>query len=84
MYYTILSKCARNIQCIGALGYVGRIDKKKYFFSKIHARADMDWDLTMQVIPWVGCQSKMKIPNFEITETGRRKGRNKKKMKGLG
>ena len=33
---------------------------------------------TMQVIPWVGCQSKMKSPNFEITETGRRKGIKKK------
>ena len=38
----------------------------------------MYWDMTMQVIPWVGCQSKMKSPNSEITETGRRKGKNKK------
>ena len=37
----------------------------------------MDWDPTMQVIPWVGCQSKMKSTNFEVTEIGRRKGRNK-------
>ena len=43
----------------------------------------MDWDSTMQVVPWVGRQSKMKKPNSEITETGRRKGKNKK-MKGLG
>ena len=39
----------------------------------------MDWDPTMQVVLWVGCQSKMKNPNYEIIETGRRKG---KKMKG--
>ena len=38
----------------------------------------MDWDPTMQVVPWVGHQSKMKNPNYEITETGRRKGKNKK------
>ena len=38
----------------------------------------MDWDPTMQVVPWVGCQSKMKSPNFEIIEIGRRKGKNKK------
>ena len=45
----------------------------------------MDWDPTMQVVPWVGRQSKMKNPNSEITETWRRKGKNKKtKMKGLG
>ena len=37
----------------------------------------MDWDMTMQVIPWVGCQSKMKSPNSKIIEIGRRKGRNK-------
>ena len=43
----------------------------------------MDWDPTMQVIPWVGRQSKMKNPNFEITETGRRKGKNKQ-IKGSG
>ena len=43
----------------------------------------MDWDPTMQVVSWVGRQSKMKNPNSEITETGRRKGQNKK-MKGLG
>ena len=30
----------------------------------------MDWDLTMQVVSWVGCQSKMKSPNSEITEHG--------------
>jgi len=41
----------------------------------------MDWDPTMQVIPWVGCQSKMKIPNTEIIETRRRKGKNKKKSR---
>ena len=38
----------------------------------------MDWDPTMQVIPQVGHQSKMKNPNSEITKTGRRKGKNKK------
>ena len=38
----------------------------------------MDWDPTIQVIPWVGCQSKMKNPISEITETWRRKGKNKK------
>ena len=38
----------------------------------------MDCDPTLQVISWVGCQYKMKIPNSEITETRRRKGRNKK------
>ena len=39
----------------------------------------MDWDPTMKVIPWVGCQSKMKSPNSEIKKkTRRRKGRNKK------
>ena len=38
----------------------------------------MDWDPTMQVVPWVGFQSKMKSPNSKIKETGRRKGRNKK------
>ena len=43
----------------------------------------MDWDPTMQVVPWVGCQSKMKNPNSKIIETGRIKGKNKK-MKGLG
>ena len=43
----------------------------------------MDWDPTMQVLPWVGRQSKMKNPNSEITEIGRRKGKIKK-MKGLG
>ena len=43
----------------------------------------MDWDPTMQVVPSVGRQSKMKNHNYEITETGRRKGKNKK-MKGLG
>ena len=43
----------------------------------------MDWDPTMQVVPWVGRQSKMKNPNSEIIETGRRKGKNKK-LKGLG
>ena len=37
----------------------------------------MDWDPTIQVVPWVGFQSKMKIPNSEITETGRRNGKNK-------
>ena len=41
----------------------------------------MDWDPTMQVISWVGCQSKMKIPNSEITETGRRKGKKQKKRR---
>ena len=41
----------------------------------------MDWDPTMQVILWVRRQSKMKNPNYEITKTGRRKGKNKK-MKG--
>ena len=43
----------------------------------------MDWDLAMQVISWVGCQSKMKKPNSKITETGRRKGKNKQ-IKGSG
>ena len=43
----------------------------------------MDWDPTMKFVPWVVCQSKMKIPNSEITETGRRKDKNKK-MKCLG
>ena len=38
----------------------------------------MDWDPTMQVVSWVGCQSKMKNPNSEITEMGRRKRKNKK------
>ena len=61
-------RCTGIIQRTRALGY---------------ARADMDRDLTMQVIPWVGCQSKMKIPNSESTETGRRKGRNKR-INGLG
>ena len=35
----------------------------------------MDWDSTMQVVPCVGRQSKMKNPNSEITEIGRRKGK---------
>ena len=39
----------------------------------------MDWDPNMQVILWVGCQSKMKRPDSKITGTGRRKGWNKKK-----
>ena len=43
----------------------------------------MDWDLTMQVFRWVGRQSKMKNPNYEITETWRRKGK-KKQTKGSG
>ena len=43
----------------------------------------MDWDPTMQVVPWVGRQSKMKNPNSEITETGKIKGKNKK-IKGSG
>ena len=38
----------------------------------------MDWDLNMQVILWVRCQSKMKIPNSKIIETWRIKGENKK------
>ena len=38
----------------------------------------MDWDPTMQVVLWVGHQSKVKNHNSEITETGRRKGKNKK------
>ena len=37
----------------------------------------MDWHPTMQVISWVGCQSKIKSPNSKIIEIGRRKGRNK-------
>ena len=44
----------------------------------------MDWDPTMQVILWVGCQYKMKNHNSKITETWRRKGKKQKKMKGLG
>ena len=35
----------------------------------------MDWNSTMQVILWVGRQSKMKKLNSEITETRRRKGK---------
>ena len=38
----------------------------------------MDWDPTMQVLPWVGRQYKMKKPNSKITKIGRRKGKNKK------
>ena len=34
----------------------------------------MDWDPTMQIISWVGFQSKMKNPNSEIIETWIRKG----------
>ena len=41
----------------------------------------MDWDLIMQVFPWVGCQSKMKIPNSKITETWRRRAKTKTKTK---
>ena len=41
----------------------------------------MDWDPIMQVVPWVGNQSKMKNPHSKIIETGTKKG---KKMKGLG
>ena len=43
----------------------------------------MDWDPAMKFISWVGCQYKMKNPNFEITEIGIKKGKNKK-LKGLG
>ena len=70
------------IQCTDAVACAGRTDKEKSFFSKKSRNGRMDWDLTMQVIPRVGCQSKMKSPNSEITEIGRRKGKNKK-MKGL-
>ena len=52
--------------------------RKKTILFKIHARANIDWDPTMKFIPWVGCQSKMKIPNSKITEIGRRNGKNKK------
>ena len=38
----------------------------------------MDWDPTMQVVLWVGRQSKMKNPNSEFTETRRRNGKHKK------
>ena len=50
---------------------------KKSIFSKNSRNGRIDWDPTMQVIPWVGCQSKIESPNSEIIETGRRKGRKK-------
>ena len=56
---------------------------KKIHFFKNSRKGRIDWDMTMQVILWVGFQSKMKILNSKITETGRRKGKNKK-IKGLG
>ena len=69
------------IQRASAQCYIGHTDfKKNPFFSKIHARVDMGWDPTMQVVPWVGCQSKMKSPNFEITVLNReKKGKKTKK-----
>ena len=71
------------IQRTGAIAYAGCTDKEKSIFSKNSHNGQMDWDPTMQVVPWVGCQSKMKNPNSEIIEIGRRKGKNKK-MKGSG
>ena len=37
----------------------------------------MDCDLTMQVVPWVGCQSKMKSPNSKIKKNREKKGKKK-------
>ena len=44
----------------------------------------MDWDPTMQVVLWVGRQSKMKKTDSEIIDTGKRKEKKQKKMEGLG